>query len=215
MEFKNDWHGIKISMQFFAEGATEGGSGDDSNKDESQEQNDNSNTQNQNSKDSNNSDVNLEEVKKQAKADYLKELGMSEEDVKKLVDDKKAKDESEKDNATKLTEALAEKAQAEAKVSAMMLGAKPDCVDDVIALATAKSSDGKDFKTVISEIKKKYSYMFTDSSDVNQTGKKGTGSPVPNGKNSKEKSSSMGKRLAEAKNANKKSSYFTGKRGDK
>lgn len=99
---------------------------------------------------------------------------------------------------------------AEAKAEAMKLGAKPECVDDVVALALTKVTENTDAKSVIEEFKSKYKFWFGEDSDDKdkddkgakdnkKTGEKGTGASV---KGSKGKSddgsgaSGIGKRLA-------------------
>lgn len=198
---------IRISMQFFAddpddkkEDDDKGNAGDSGNEpDKNQDSNSN------NSADQSKNDDGKKDEKE---VDYAEIFGMSEADIRKLIQDKKEKDEANKDAETKLAEAIAAKSQAEAKVSAMMLGAKPDCVDDVIILATAKSNDGKQFKTVISEIKKKHPDMFTSSDDDN-AGKKGTGGSIGNSKNKSGKNEeSIGARLGKMKAKKTQSSFF-------
>lgn len=198
---------IRISMQFFAddpddkkEDDDKGNAGDSGNEpDKNQDSNSN------NSADQSKNDDGKKDEKE---VDYAEIFGMSEADIRKLIQDKKEKDEANKDVETKLAEAIAAKSQAEAKVSAMMLGAKPDCVDDVIILATAKSNDGKQFKTVISEIKKKHPDMFTSSDDDN-AGKKGTGGSIGNSKNKSGKNEeSIGARLGKMKAKKTQSSFF-------
>lgn len=111
---------------------------------------------------------------------------------------------------------------AEAKVEAMVLGVKPNSVDDIIALAMNKLTDDGDLKTVISELKSKYPSMFNDGAseddkDKNEkktTGQKGTGGNVKNdAKGSKdEEPKGLGARLAAQRGkSNKKSTYFGNK----
>lgn len=200
---------IKIPMQFFAADPDDKKEDEDKTGDSENEsdknQNSNSNSNSNNSVDQNKDD---DEKKDEKEIDYAEVFGMSEADIRKLIQDKKNKDEANKDAETKLAETIAAKSQAEAKVSAMMLGAKPDCVDDVIILATAKSNDGKQFKTVISEIKKKHPDMFTSGDDDN-AGKKGTGGSIGNSKNKSDKNAeSIGARLGKMKAKKTQSSFF-------
>lgn len=198
---------IRISMQFFAddpddkkEDDDEGNAGDSGNESDKNQDSNSNNSADQSKNDDGKKD--------EKEIDYAEVFGMSEADIRKLIQDKKEKDEANKDAETKLAEAIAAKSQAEAKVSAMMLGAKPDCVDDVIILATAKSNDGKQFKTVISEIKKKHPDMFTSSDDDN-AGKKGTGGSIGNSKNKSGKNEeSIGARLGKMKAKKTQSSFF-------
>lgn len=197
---------IRISMQYFADDGDKNtnDSADSNNSDSGNSSADNKQTGDNNQNTQNNQNNQQEE--EESKVDVSEIFGMSEEAIKKLIAEKKAKDDANKDAETKLNEALEEKAKAEAKVSAMMLGAKPDCVDDVITLATAKSNDGKQFKTVISEIKKKHPDMFTNGNE--EPGKKGTGNSIGNGKKSGDSSESIATRLAKSKRKNQKSSFF-------
>ena len=202
--YLRNFKGIKIGMQYFAE------SKNDDNQDDGQDGDDaNNGTEPDNSgNDSNNVPDNKGDaagIDQKTKSVY-EQFGMTEEQIKELIKAKKEKDEAEKDNATKVAEAIAEKAKSDAKVNAMMLGAKPECVDDVINLAMAKQNEGKEFKNVISEIKKKYPNMFTDGSD-NQ-GKKGTGSAFGNKGKNDNKSESLGQRLAKKKIVKTKSKFF-------
>ena len=197
---------IRISMQFFADDPDDKKEDDEGNTDDSGNESDKN--QDSNSNNSVDQSKNDDGKKDEKEIDYAEIFGMSEADIRKLIQDKKDKDEANKDAETKLAEAIAAKSQAEAKVSAMMLGAKPDCVDDVIILATAKSNDGKQFKTVISEIKKKHPDMFTSSDDDN-AGKKGTGGSIGNSKNKSGKNEeSIGARLGKMKAKKTQSSFF-------
>lgn len=196
---------VRISMQFFADDPDDKKEDDDKTGGSENESDKNQDSNSNNSADQNKND---DEKKDEKEIDYAEIFGMSEADIRKLIQDKKDKDEANKDAETKLAEAIAAKSQAEAKVSAMMLGAKPDCVDDVIILATAKSNDGKQFKTVISEIKKKHPDMFTSSDDDN-AGKKGTGGSIGNSKNKSGKNEeSIGARLGKMKAKKTQSSFF-------
>lgn len=91
---------------------------------------------------------------------------------------------------------------AEAKAEAMMLGVKPQFVDDVVTLAAAhlaEQGEGAEFKTVIGELKSKYPLWFgTDEDDKNAAGKSGTGSSInpDSGSNGSKKDEGIGKRLA-------------------
>lgn len=91
---------------------------------------------------------------------------------------------------------------AEAKAEAMMLGVKPQFVDDVVTLAAAhlaEQGDGAEFKSVIGELKSKYQLWFgEDEDDKNAAGKSGTGSSInpDSGSNGSKKDEGIGKRLA-------------------
>lgn len=172
----------------------------------------------------------LSSKSKEGKAEMLKALGFKSEEeasaaIKKYqewLDSQKTDEEKrkEKENQTNAELAEAKKTAeiAEAKVEALKLGAKPDSVDDVISLAISKKSEDGDFKTVIAEIKKKYSNMFEASTDEDdkdgkkkKAGQKGTGGNINNRikDNNKDEPKSLGQRLAASRRSNKKSSFFS------
>ena len=199
--------GIRIGMQYFAEPDDGNAKDDDTKKsdDDTQKQDDKKTK----ATDNNEPDAKDDSGETKVKSIY-EQFGMTEAEIKKLIDAKKAKDEAEKDNETKLAEALIEKGKAEAKVNAMMLGAKPECVEDVISLAMTKQNEGKEFKNVVAEIKKKYPNMFTSDDDVQQ-GKKGTGYSPSGKQKSDSKTESLGQLLGKRKTAKQKSVFFTNK----
>ena len=110
---------------------------------------------------------------------------------------------------------------AEAKAEAMMLGAQPKFVDDIVTLATAKlqDSDETDFKTVISQIKEKYPVWFgeggSDDDSKNSVGSRGTGSSIGSNAGAKKDAGagelSLGQRLAASKKSSKPSKSFWSK----
>ena len=154
--------------------------------------------------------------KKQGRNALLKELGFKDEksamsasksysawlEAQKSDEQKKVEKETESQQA--LADAQFKVEEAEAKVEAMKLGCKPECVDDLIALALAKKTDDGDFKTIIGEFKKKYPSMFSEQSDdessaeKNKTkGQRGTGGNVsPKVKEKDDDKKSLGSRLA-------------------
>lgn len=122
------------------------------------------NTQ-QNTNAQNNNTVDAEKIKNDAIAEYLKTLGVEDGDTLKGIV-AKAKEEEEKnktdlqksnDTLTATTKQLAEEREArliaEAKLSAISLGAKPEIVDDLVIIAKAKVTKDKDINAVIAEIK--------------------------------------------------------------
>lgn len=122
------------------------------------------NTQ-QNANTQNNSTVDAEKIKNDAIAEYLKTLGVEDGNTLKGIV-AKAKEEEEKnktdlqksnDTLTATTKQLAEEREArliaEAKLSAISLGAKPEIVDDLVIIAKAKVTKDKDINAVIAEIK--------------------------------------------------------------
>lgn len=172
----------------------------------------------------------LSSKSKEGKAEVLKALGFKSEEeasaaIKKYqewLDSQKTDEEKRKEKENQTNAELAEAKRtaeiAEAKVEALKLGAKPDSVDDVISLAISKKSEDGDFKTVIAEIKKKYSNMFETSTDEDdkdskkkKAGQKGTGGNINNRikDNNKDEPKSLGQRLAASRRGNKKSSFFS------
>lgn len=157
--------------------------------------------------------------KKQGRNSVYNELGIDPNDtdsielVKSFMLAKKQSGQSgstDDDDANAASQADSEKVAelehrakiAEAKAEAMMLGVKPQFVDDVVTLAAAhlaEQGEGAEFKTVIGELKSKYPLWFgTDEDDKNAAGKSGTGSSInpDSGSNGSKKEEGIGKRLA-------------------
>ena len=146
----------------------------------------NNNTSQQTSTQQNNN-VDVEKVKGDAIAEYLKSLGVeSSESLQAIV--KKAKDDEEanktdlqkKDDAlTATTKELVDEREArviaEAKLSAIQLGAKPELVDDLVIVAKAKVTKDKDINAVIAEMKDSTNgKIYFATGDEDETNKKGT-----------------------------------------
>ena len=112
-----------------------------------------------------NQNVDIEKTKSDAIAEYLKTLGVeSDESLKDIVTKAKEAEEANKSDLQKKDDALtattkelvAEKEArliAEAKLSAIQLGAKPELVDDLVIVAKAKVTKDKDINAVIAEMK--------------------------------------------------------------
>lgn len=167
--------------------------------------------------------------KNQGRNAAYKEMGIDPKDTKMVamfrafIESQKTEDqkaaEKESENQAKVNEAEQRAVAAEAKAEAMMLGVKPQYVDDVVTLALAKKSDDSDLKTIIGEFKTKYPVWFGESDDdkkedeksaKTKVGQKGTGSSVKSekGKESQD-NKGLGARLAaQRKSNNKKSSYW-------
>lgn len=192
---------IKISMQYFAEPANNPDDDPDNNKNQDGQQNQNNSGQQQNNV---NDNQNQTQQNPEPKFDFMKELGMSEDDVKKLISNKHEEDEKNKTAEVKLAEATAKAAKAEAKVAAMQLGVKPTAVDDVIAIASARDPEEKNFKTIIADILKQYPTFSVADIEA----KKGTGSNLSGKKSLGNKEESLGKRLAQNTTVKTKSSFF-------
>lgn len=148
------------------------------------QQNTNTNSQNTNT---NTNAVDTEKVKNDAIAEYLKELGVEDGDTLKGIVTK-AKEEEEKnktdlersnDTLTATTKELVAEREArimaEAKLSAIQLGAKPELVDDLAIIAKAKVTKDKDINAVIAEIKDSTSgKVYFSNEDDEEEKQKGT-----------------------------------------
>ena len=94
-------------------------------------------------------------------------------DHKKAEDAKKDDLTRANDTITNLTKKLSEAENraviAEAKISAMKLGARPELVDDLVIVAKSRATGDKTVETVISEIKSSDSgkFYFVDESEQN------------------------------------------------
>nr|DAW18941.1 MAG TPA: Major capsid protein [Caudoviricetes sp.] len=144
----------------------------------------NNNTNQQTSTQQNNVDV--EKVKGDAVAEYLKSLGVEDSEslqaiVKKAKDDEEANktDLQKKDDAlTATTKELVTEREArviaEAKLSAIQLGAKPELVDDLVIVAKAKATKDKDINVVIAEMKDSTNGKIYFATEEDETNKNGT-----------------------------------------
>lgn len=133
-----------------------------------------------------NNNVDVEKVKGDAVAEYLKSLGVENSEslqaiVKKAKEDEEANktDLQKKDDAlTATTKELVTEREArviaEAKLSAIQLGAKPELVDDLVIIAKAKVTKDKDINAVIAEMKDSINGKIYFSTDEDETNKKGT-----------------------------------------
>lgn len=129
--------------------------------------------------------VDVEKVKSEALSGFLKDLGVEDAEVlrgivtKAKEDEDKNKTELERknDTLTQTTKELAEEREAriiaEAKFSAVQLGAKPDLVDDLVVIAKSKVTKDKDINAVIAEIKDSASGNVYFQSDDEETEEKG------------------------------------------
>ena len=109
--------------------------------------------------------VDVERVKSDAVAEYLKSLGVEDSDTLKGIvtkakeEEDKNKTDLEKSNETltATTKELAAEREArqlaDAKLSAIKLGANPKLVDDLVVIAKARATDDKKIEEVIAEIK--------------------------------------------------------------
>lgn len=133
-----------------------------------------------------NNNVDVEKVKGDAVAEYLKSLGVENSEslqaiVKKVKEDEEANktDLQKKDDAlTATTKELVTEREArviaEAKLSAIQLGAKPELVDDLVIIAKAKVTKDKDINAVIAEMKDSTNGKIYFATEEDETNKKGT-----------------------------------------
>lgn len=165
--------------------------------------------------------------KQQGRNAVFNELGIDPNDtktiemVKAIMAAQKQDEEPPVAPSADLIEAQHRADVAEAKAEAMMLGAQPKFVDDIVTLATAKlqDSDETDFKTVVSQIKEKYPVWFgeggSDDDSKNSVGSRGTGSSIGSNAGAKKDTGagelSLGQRLAASKKSSKPSKSFWSK----
>lgn len=108
--------------------------------------------------------VDVEKVKSDAVAEYLQSLGYGEDELKGILEKDKAAKEANKTELEKKDDVLREttaqlvaereaRMLADAKLTAIKLGAKPDMVEDLVAVAKSKVTKDKDIARVIAEIK--------------------------------------------------------------
>ena len=108
--------------------------------------------------------VDVEKVKSDAVAEYLQNLGYGEDELKGILEKDKAAKEANKTELEKKEDVLREttaqlvaereaRMLADAKLTAIKLGAKPDMVEDLVAVAKSKVTKDKDIAKVIAEIK--------------------------------------------------------------
>lgn len=162
------------------------GTGTNNNGSNNNQNNNNSSQSNQGSQQSNGGKVIteqelaalLEEKRVSSKNEFLKSLGFDgdedglketlkrvvEEDEKNQTELQKAEKEVKKLKAALEIESEGRKA-AELKLAAIKLGAKPETVDDLVILASAKAVDGKDLNKVLGELKKSYPVYFASEDD--------------------------------------------------
>lgn len=130
--------------------------------------------------------VDIEKAKNDAVSELLKTLGVEDADaLKGIVTKHKETEEANKtelerknDTLTQTTKELADEREArilaEAKLSAVQLGAKPELVDDLVVVAKAKVTKDKDINAVIAEIKDSTSgkvYFKSDEEETEEEGK--------------------------------------------
>lgn len=173
--------------------------------------------------------------KNQGRAAAYKEMGIDPKDTKMVkmfrafIESQKSDEQkaAEKDIEAQNKQAEMEQRalMAEAKAEAMMLGVKPQYVEDAVTLALSKMSDDTDMKTVLSELKEKYNLWFEPGDDDDDSekggkdkksgkiGQRGTGASVKEaGKKGGKDTGGFGARLAAQRKTTGKSSYWGGNR---
>lgn len=162
----------------------QGANGTQQNTQQQNQQNNNTQTQQSNSTETK---VDVEKVKSEALSGFLKELGVDDaEALKGIVTKQKEADEANKtelqkkeDALTATTRELATEREAriiaEAKLSAIQLGAKPELAEDLVLVAKAKVTKDKDINAVIAEIKDGTSgkIYFAEADEEDTEGSKG------------------------------------------
>ena len=159
--------------------------------------------------------VDVEKVKSEALSGFLKDLGVEDADVLKgIVTKHKETQEANKTELQKKEDALTETTKelareregrilAEAKLSAVQLGAKPELVDDLVVVAKAKVTKEKNINAVIAEIKDSTSgkvYFKSDEEEEEEAGKdKIKGKTVTRARVTKPSEKSKGKEEEEGK----------------
>lgn len=132
-------------------------------------------------------EVDVEAVKEQAVKDYMKSLGIEDdeklkgivtkakEDEEKNKTDLEKKDDVIKETTRQLVEEREARQTAEAKLAAIKLGAKPEAVDDLVIIAKSRVTKDKDINKVIAEIKDGTNgkmYFVSDEEEKGQKNKK-------------------------------------------
>lgn len=185
---------MNFNLQFFAEGDENGG---------------------------NQQQVDVEEVRTSAINDFLKELGVeSSESLRSIItkhndDITQNQTELQRVNGeltTMQTELKQEKdlrLTAEAKVTALKLGAKPELVENLIIIAKTRVTENKDIEKVMSEMKQSETekFYFVDTNAEQNKNKNVTRMNVNTKNNKGDEPKTNAERLLE-KRVVKKSHYF-------
>lgn len=163
--------------------------------------------------------------KRQGVNSVYKQLGIDPKDkkavamFKAIVDSQKSEEqkrlENQNESDQKIAEAEKRAMEAETKAELMMAGVQSQYVEDAMTLVMARISEDQDAKTVISELKTKYSVWFKEAEedgkkDESTKKKDGTGSSFSSKNNKGDKEDqSLGARLAAQRRVkNNKKSYW-------
>lgn len=130
--------------------------------------------------------VDVEKVKSEALSGFLKDLGVEDADAlkgivtkhKETEEENKTELQKKEDALTETTKELAREREgriiAEAKLSAVQLGAKPELVEDLVIVAKSRVTKEKDINAVIAEIKDSASgKVYFKSDEEEETEEKG------------------------------------------
>lgn len=150
--------------------------------------------------------------KKQGRAAIMRELGLDPEDkdaikrVKGILDSQKTTEQKAADDlkaATAAQQAAEQRATAaENKLKILSGGCRPEYVDDVSTLVSARMSEDTDFDAALAATKKKFPSLFGKDGDT------GTGHGTGHKKTPENTVGSLGKRLAQAQTQTIKNPYF-------
>lgn len=154
--------------------------------------------------------------KRQGKNSVLKELGLNPEDkdalknLKTLLDGQKTDTQRLTDNLKAETEAKsaaeARALIAERKLMVLTSGCLPDFVEEVTALATAKTSDAVPFETALKQVREKCAAFFGEQGNGGSGTGQGQGHKRTPGNGG---AGGLGARLAQSiVNQNQKNPYF-------
>ena len=164
----------------------------------------------QNNQQNNSSNADIDKIGSDAVNKLLSSYGFENvEDLKKMVDKVKEEEQARMSDSEKkdanieaLTKKLAESEKgrlfSESKLAAIKLGAKPELVDDLVAVAMSRATKDKDVSAVISEIKEGDTgavYFNKESDNSQQQNNLGAtrGKPGVNKNNSQQQNNSGGK----------------------
>lgn len=154
--------------------------------------------------------------KRQGKNSVLKELGLNPEDkdalknLKTLLEGQKTDTQRLTDNLKAETEAKsaaeARALIAERKLMVLTSGCLPDFVEEVTALATAKTSDAVPFETALKQVREKCAAFFGEQGNGGSGTGQGQGHKRTSGNGG---AGGLGARLAQSiVNQNQKNPYF-------
>lgn len=165
--------------------------------------------------------VNVEQIKNDAVAEYLKTLGYEDASLKEVLKKHREDEDAKKTDLQKATDTLTEttkqlseerkaRQMAEAKLEAIKLGARPDLVDDLVLIASAKATKDKSVSAVIAEMKEgntgKVYFVSEEEKEEEGKKKKGQGTnitrkqPEQNKEKEKEKEGKKEEGSGEGKN---------------